>query len=63
MTTEGGSIMKKILVAFLFLLIGFYTPSFIEWFDMDSVFFELMMFLPYVGIPLAIWGMIEKNKK
>ncbi|MBP3368333.1 MAG: hypothetical protein J6L71_02755 [Clostridia bacterium] len=55
--------MKKILVAFLFLLIGFYTPSFIEWFDMDSVFFELMMFLPYVGIPLAIWGMFEKKNK
>ena len=55
--------MKKILVAFVLLLIGFYTPTFIERFDKDSVFFELMMFLPYVGIPLAIWGMFEKNNK
>lgn len=51
--------MKKILVAFLFVLIGFFTPVFTEVFD--ESFFEMFMLLPYVGIPLAIWGMFEKK--
>ena len=51
--------MKKILVAFLFVLIGFFTPKFVEVFDKS--FFEIFMLLPYVGIPLAIWGMFEKK--
>ena len=53
--------MKKILVAFLFLLIGFYTPTFIDAFQLDGSVFEFIMFLPYLGIPLAIWGMFEKK--
>ena len=51
--------MKKILVAFLFVLIGFFTSTFVEVFD--EIYFEIFMFLPYVGIPLAIWGMFEKK--
>ena len=51
--------MKKILVAFLFVLIGFFTPTFVEVFDKS--FFEIFLFLPYIGIPLAIWGMFEKK--
>lgn len=54
--------MKKILVAFLFVLIGFYTPSFIDAFQLENSAFEaLMMLTPYIGIPLAVWGMLEKK--
>ena len=51
--------MKKILVAFLFVLIGFYTPTFLEIFD--EPIFEIFRLFPYIGIPLAIWGMFEKK--
>lgn len=53
--------MKKILVAFLLVLIGFYTPSFIDTFQLDNSVYEFIMFAPYVGIPLAVWGMFEKK--
>ena len=53
--------MKKILVAFFFVLMGFYTPSFIDAFQLENSAFELLMFAPYVGIPLAVWGMFEKK--
>ena len=59
--TKEGIIYEKILVAFLFVLIGFYTPSFIDAFQLDGSVFELVMFAPYVGIPLAVWGMFEKK--
>ncbi len=51
--------MKKIAVAFFFVLIGFFTPTFVEVFD--ESYFEIFLFLPYIGIPLAIWGMFEKK--
>ena len=53
--------MKKILVAFLFVLIGFFTPTFIDAFQLDGSLFEFFMFAPYVGMPLAIWGMFDKK--
>ena len=34
--------MKKILVAFFFVLIGFYTPSFIDAFQLENSAFEFI---------------------
>ncbi|MBR6708897.1 MAG: hypothetical protein IKL84_04380 [Clostridia bacterium] len=54
--------MKKILVAFLFVLIGFFTLVFTEVSTlMEESYIELFTLLPYLGIPLAIWGMFEKK--
>ena len=58
-THDGGLNYEKIAVAFLFVLIGFFTPTFVEVFD--DMYFELFLFLPYIGIPLAIWGLFDKK--
>ena len=53
--------MKKIAVAFFFLALGFFSLSLTEY--LGESIFEIFVFSPFfVGIPLAIWGLSDKNK-